>query len=206
MPVGETIAILYLAPIIVVLLAGRFLNEKVGLIGWLAAAVGFAGVLLIARPGSGLSTLGVLFALSGAATSVVYVMLSRHLASTETTTAMLFHTGLAGLILFSCMMPWYWTGPAFTGQDYVLLAFMGVASLAGHYLFTLAYREAPASLLAPVNYFHIGWAVLLSWLVFDHMPDSYAMIGIALIATAGVAVALRSHYTKTLMPVLKQHP
>jgi drug/metabolite transporter (DMT)-like permease len=196
MPVGETVAILYLAPIIVVLLAGRFLGERVGLPAWLAAAAGFAGVIMIARPGSGLSTLGVFFALLGASTSVVYVMLSRSLAKTETTLAMLFHAAVSGFILFGCMMPWYWIGPIFEPLDYALLFFMGAASLAGHYLFTAAYREAPASLLAPVNYFHIGWAVLLGWLAFNHVPDFWAFLGMITIALAGVAVAIQMHFAK----------
>jgi drug/metabolite transporter (DMT)-like permease len=201
MPVGETVAILYLAPIIVVLLAGRFLDEKVGLAAWLAAAAGFVGVLLIARPGSGLSPVGVGFALMGAFTSVVYVMLSRSLAKTETTMAMLFYVAVAGLILFGCMMPWYWTGPSFTPTDYVLLFFMGVASLAGHYLFTAAYREAPTSLLAPVNYFHIAWAVLFGWLAFNHVPDVWAILGMCTIAVAGAAVAVQTHLAKEKLPV-----
>jgi drug/metabolite transporter (DMT)-like permease len=196
MPVGETVAILYLAPIIVVVLAGRFLNESVGFFAWLAAAAGFVGVLLIARPGSGLSTLGVSFALAGAATSVIYVILSRQLAATESTMAMLFHAGLAGLVLFGTMMPWYWTGPTFTLLDYVLLTFMGASSLLGHFLFTSAYREAPASLLAPVNYFHIGWAVLLGWVFFGHIPDLFTIAGMGMITLAGVAVAITTHYVK----------
>jgi drug/metabolite transporter (DMT)-like permease len=94
------------------------------------------------------------------------------------------------------MMPWFWTGPTFTPLDYALFTFMGVASLLGHYLFTSAYREAPASLLAPVNYFHIGWAVLLGWVIFGHIPDLFTLAGMGMIALAGVAVAITAHYTK----------
>jgi drug/metabolite transporter (DMT)-like permease len=197
MPVGETIAILYLAPFGVMLLAGPFLGERMGLAGWIAALAGFAGVLLIARPGSGLAPLGVLFAIAGAGTSVVYVLLSRLLASTESTMAMLFHAAIAGLALFGAMLPWHWPGTTIASFDIVLLIFVGVASLTGHYLFTAAYREAPASLLAPVNYFHIAWAILLGWLVFHHVPDGLTFLGIGIIAASGASIAARSHLAKS---------
>ena len=76
-------------------------------------------------------------------------------------------------------------GPPLIFFDAPLLAFTGVASLAGHALFTAAYGQAPASLQAPFNYFHIAWAVLLGWLVFRHAPESLALSGMALIAKSG---------------------
>ena len=76
-------------------------------------------------------------------------------------------------------------GPPLIFCDAPLLACTGVASLAGHALFTAAYGQAPASLQAPFNYFHIAWAVLLGWLVFRHAPESLALSGMALIAKSG---------------------
>ena len=198
MPVAETVAIIYLAPFGVLLLAGPLLGEKDGLAGWLAALAGFLGVLLIARPGSGLSIDGVLLAVAAAITSVGYILLSRKLASTESTMAMLFFTSLVGMVFFGVMLPWNWTGPAFTLNDYVLLLAIGSGSLLAHYLFTAAYREAPASLLAPANYMHIAWAVLLGWVIYDHVPDRWALLGMALIAVAGASIALRTHLAKDL--------
>ena len=198
MPVAETVAIIYLAPFGVLLLAGPLLGERVGLAGWLAALAGFTGVLLIARPGSGLSTEGVLFAVAAAATSVGYILLSRKLAATESTIVMLFCTSVVGLVFFGFMMPWHWTGPAFELRDYVLLMAIGVGSLLGHYLFTAAYREAPASLLAPANYVHIAWAVVLGWIIYNHVPDAYALMGMAIIAVAGASIALRSQFAKNI--------
>ncbi len=94
MPIAETTSVVYLAPIVVVLLAGPLLKEKIGLLGWLAALAGFGGVLLIVRPGSGLDPLGVAFAAGNVGVSVAYFMLSRTLARTEKTLAMLFYTAL----------------------------------------------------------------------------------------------------------------
>ncbi len=196
MPVGEAVSIFYLQTFGVLLASGYFLKERVSLAGWIAAAVGFAGVLLIARPGGALAPLGVLFALICAAVSVIYVLLSRKLATTESTMAMLFHVAVAGTILFGLMLAFNWQAFSFTALDIVLLVFMGAASLAGHLLFTAAYRFAPASMLAPFSYFHIALAVLMGWLVYHHVPDAWAFAGMAMIAGSGAAIAIHSHLTK----------
>jgi drug/metabolite transporter (DMT)-like permease len=196
MPVSETIAILYLQGFGVMLAAGYFLRERVGLFGWIAAVVGFAGVLLIARPGGALAPLGVIFALICAAVSVIYVLLSRVLAKTESTMAMLFHVAIAGTIVSGVLLAFSWQPFTFTWTDIALLTFMGAASLAAHFLFTSAYRFAPASLLAPFSYVHIAFTVILSFLVYQHIPDGFAFIGMAMIGVSGAAIAIYSHVVK----------
>ena len=196
MPVAEAIAIVYLAPFGVLLLAARVLGEKATWQGWLAALIGFCGVLLICRPGAGLASLGIVFALLTAAFTTVYFLLSRSLVATETTEAMLFYVAATGAAVFSVMLPWNWFGPEFSALDLTLLFALGVIALAGHYLFTAAYRFAPASLLSPVNYMQLFWAGGISWAVFGHVPDPLSAFGIALVAAAGSGIALWTHYSR----------
>lgn len=196
MPVAEAIAIVYLAPFGVLLLAGKVLGEKPTWQGWLAAAVGFCGVLLICRPGAGLAPLGIVFALLTAAFTTVYFLLSRSLAATETTEAMLFYVAATGAAAFGAMLPWNWSGPAFSALDMALLFGLGVIALTGHYLFTAAYRHAPASLLSPVNYMQLFWAGGIGWAVFGHVPDAVSAFGIALVAAAGSGIALWTHFSR----------
>jgi len=204
MPLPETVAIIFLAPFGVLLLAGPVLGETVGVAGWLAAAAGFAGVLLIVRPGGGLDVLGVAFAFAAAAVSVAYNMLSRVLARTETTMALLFHTALAGTVVFGAMLPWtlptVLSGPAPLPFDTLLLCGIGAAALLGHALFTSAFRAAPASLLAPVNYMHLVWAGAFGWLAFGHVPEALSLLGIAIIAAAGAGIALKTHLGRGRRP------
>lgn len=190
MPVGETVAIIYIAPFLVMLSAGPILGEKVGLIGWLAAACSFLGVLIIARPGSGLDHVGVALCLVNAGCATVYHLLTRILTRTETTMAMLFHTALVGTVVFAALLPWSLGGAIPDPFDAGLMVLLGVLGTVAHLLFTAAYREAPASLLAPVNYLHIVWAAILGWLVFAHIPDGLALVGMAMIMASGVAVAV----------------
>lgn len=192
MPVPESVSIVFLAPMLVVLVAGPVLGEKVAATSVLAAVVGFSGVLLIVRPGGGLDLLGVLFVLIAVTTSVVYYLLSRVLARTESTLSLLFYTALVGSICFGATLPWSWSGPAPDWQTVLMFASQGVATGLGHYLFTAAHREATASLLAPVGYMQLLWVGLLSWLVFGHLPDGLTLAGMALVALAGISIAMIS--------------
>lgn len=200
LPVAEAVSIFYLQVFGVMIAGGLLLKESVSRVGWMAAVAGFAGVLLIARPGGNLELLGVVFALICASVSVVYVLLSRTLAASESTMAMLFYVAIAGSVLFAIMLLIDLKPYRFSAIDVVLLVFMGVASLAAHFLFTSAYRFAPASLLAPFNYFHIAFAVIAGFTVYDHLPDGFALLGIALIALAGAAAAFHSHANRGALP------
>ena len=195
MPVAEATSIIYLAPIGVTLLAGYLLGEHVALTNWLAVAIGFCGVLLITRPGSGLDPFGAFFALLTAGSTISYFLLSRVLAKTETTEAMMLWCGVVGTVMFGVTLPWTFYGPIPGTIDTGLFIVIGGLALIGHFLFTAAYRYAPASALAPVNYLHLGWAGLLGWLVFGHVPDAYTALGIAMVALAGAGAALYAHLT-----------
>ncbi len=191
LPVGETIAIIYLAPFGVMALAVVVLGEKVSTLGWVAAAVAFAGVLLIVRPGSALAPGGVVFALLTALATVAYNFLSRSLAATETTEAMLVVTALTGTVVFGLLLPWTWDGRVPGRFDLSVLLALGALSALGHALFTAAFRETPASRLAPFNYVHLVFAAILGWAFFGHVPDAMTQAGMALIVAAGMTSALR---------------
>lgn len=167
----------------------RRLSERISTLGWVSVALGFAGVLLVARPGSGLDPLGVVLGLANACLATGYHLLTRVLARTETTMALMFHTALIGAVVFLALavsLPLPALPNAF---DAGLMVALGALATAGHLLFTAAYREAPASILAPVNYLHIAFATILGALVFQQLPDGIAFLGMGLIAVAGMLSA-----------------
>ena len=196
MPLAETTAINFLAPTLVALLAGSLLGEKMGGWGWAAIVTGFIGVLLIARPGGGLDAIGIMFALGAAAANASYQLLSRLLASTEKAIALLFYTALIGSIIFGIALPWFWEDDAPSKLEVALLLSMGVSGGLGHYLFTLAYRHAPASMLAPTTYLQLLWAGLLGWIIFGTIPDNMSLMGMAIVAASGLIIAFKSRFTK----------
>jgi drug/metabolite transporter (DMT)-like permease len=192
MPVAETVAIVYITPVLLMLASGPVLGERVSAIGWLCAALGFAGVLCIARPGSGLDPWGVALCLLNAALGTGYHLLTPILTRTEATMALLFHTALVGLAV-SVGMTLVLGVPAWPGlPDAGMILAYGTFATVGHLLLTSAYREAPASTLAPVNYMHIAFATLLGWLVFGQLPDALGFAGMALIAASGFLAAWRA--------------
>ena len=196
MPVGETVAIVYLAPFLVMGLAVPLLGERVAPIGWLGAAAGFLGLLLIVRPGAGLDPAGVALSLANAGFAAGYTLLTRFLTRTESTSAMLFITALVGSAVF-CLGALPSLGQFVpTLADWAMMVLLGAITTLGHFLFTAAYREAPASLLAPVNYLHLVWASGLGWLVFDHVPTGLTLTGIAMVCFGGVVVALQTRFQK----------
>ena len=196
MPLGETVAISYLAPFAVMLLAIPLLGERVGPASWIGVAAGFAGVLLIVRPGGGLAPLGVALAIANAAFATGYHLLTRHLARSENVAAMLYQAALVGTLLFGLLALGSLDGLAVGPADLAMMVLIGVFSTLGHFLFTAAYREAPAALLAPVNYVHLAWAGGLGWLVFGHLPDGLGFAGMVLVCASGMLIALNARATK----------
>ena len=192
MPLGETVAISYLAPFAVMLLAIPLLGERVGPASWIGVAAGFVGVLLIVRPGGGLAPLGVALALANAAFATGYHLLTRYLARSENVAAMLYQAALVGSVLFGLLALGSLDDLAVGPADLAMMVLIGVFSTLGHFLFTAAYREAPAALLAPVNYAHLAWAGGLGWLVFGHLPDSLGFTGMVLVCASGMLIALNA--------------
>jgi drug/metabolite transporter (DMT)-like permease len=196
MPLAEATAFLFVAPLIVVVVGGFVLGERVGVLGWFAALAGFGGILLIARPGGGLDPIGVALALCTACLAATYGLLSRVLARTESTLALLFYTALVGTLAFGLIAPWFWGGPVPTPLQVVLLIGVGASGGLGHFLFTAAHRDAPASTLAPLAYAQLVFAALLGWLVFGDVPDGTAIVGMAIVTGAGVVVALNQRLAR----------
>ncbi len=192
LPVAEATAIVFLSPLLVALISGLVLREKVGVVGVVAAIAGFVGVLLIARPGAGLDPVGVACALCGAGLIATYQLLSRLLASTEGTVPMLIYSALLGSLIYGLPAPWFWEGQVPSASQALLFVCTGVAGGLGHFLFTAAHRHAPASVLAPVMYLQLVWAAALGWLVFGHVSDAISIVGMVIVAASGAAVALNA--------------
>jgi drug/metabolite transporter (DMT)-like permease len=190
MPLAETTSIQFVSPLLLTLLAAHLLKERIGALRWIALASGFAGVLLIVRPGGQLDTVGVVLTLLAAVLHAVYQLLSRVLGGSERAAALLYYSAVIGTVCFSLIVPWFWDGPPPTPLYYGLFISMGVFAGLGHFFFTEAFRCAPASLLAPITYLQLVWAVLFGWLIFGQLPDHVTVIGIVIIAASGIAVTI----------------
>lgn len=192
MPIAEATAILFIAPLLVTLASGPLLGEKVGSVRWLAVVVGFGGVVLIARPGGALPLEGVGLAAAAAACFAAYQVLTRILSPTEHPVTTLFYTALVGSLMSSAALPWTWSLPPLDAVDCLMILSLGIYGGVGHFLLIRAFREAPASTLSPIMYAQLGLATLSGGLVFGQWPDGPALVGIGVIALAGVMIALQT--------------
>ncbi len=190
LPLAETTALLFFAPLLVAMLAGPFLGERLGVFHWMVIVAGFGGVLLIARPGGDLHPAGLALVLGAALCYAIYQIQTRQLSPTENTLTMLFYTALVGTVGMTLAAPLYWSGPVPDWREALLIASLGIYGGTGHFLLISAFRHAPATTLSPLLYVQLIWATLLGWLVFGHWPDAMTLAGMAIIAASSISLAI----------------
>lgn len=186
-PLGEATAVIFLAPLVVIVLSATWLKEHISRGLWLSVGVGLLGVLLIVRPGGALFTPAILLPLGAAFCFGLYQLLTRRLSATDHPATSNFLSALVGTLSVSVLLPWFWQTP--TLVDGLLMATLGATAMTGHMLLTHAYRFGSAASLAPFTYVQIVTATLLGMLFFDHTPDLWAILGMAVIILSGAALA-----------------
>lgn len=184
MPVGEFTAVVMIAPLIITLLAATLLGEKVSPLRWALVAGGFAGTLIIIRPGQDVFEWHTLLPIGLAFLMAWFQTLTSKLAKTEDPATMHLYTGWVGALVAALGLPFVWQSlPSF--ELWGLMALVGVLGAVGHFLLILAYQRAPASTVTPYLYTQIGFAMLGGWLLFSHVPDGFSIFGMAMIAVCG---------------------
>lgn len=185
LPLGEATAVLFLAPLFVVIFSALFLHEQVTLWHWASVVTGLLGVLMIVRPGGELFTWAVLLPFAGAGCFGVYQLLTRALSKTDSTATSNFLTSLTGTLVTGAILPFVWQTPA-SLNDWLGLITVGVCAMLGHLLLTHAYRYGSAATLAPFTYGQIVFASLLGALVFGHTPDGLGILGMTVVVASGL--------------------
>ncbi|GLK54514.1 drug/metabolite transporter (DMT)-like permease [Methylopila capsulata] len=186
--VAQATAIHYMSPIFITALSIPLLGERVGAHRWAAAALGFAGVLIVMRPFGASFTLAALLPAAGAMAWALGAVVTRKMAADRPETTLAW-SAIVGLALLSVLVPFAWRMP--TAHEAGIAIAMGVCSTAGHGLLVVALRRAAASTLAPFSYVQILFAVAVSFVVFGRLPDLWTIAGGAVIAASGVYVAHR---------------
>ena len=189
---AETISIYFFAPMVITALAGPLLGERVGWRRWLAVLVGFAGVLIITRPGFGTFGVGHLFSLASMSSYCFYVIMTRRMGATESAESLIFYSALAPTVLMLPVVPLYGSLPQ-DALQWALLLLLGAIGAFGHYLLILAYKQATNSALAPYPYSQMIWMIALGWLVFSDLPDPWTLAGASVIVASGLYIVHREH-------------
>jgi drug/metabolite transporter (DMT)-like permease len=198
LPLAEAVAIGFTAPLFVTALARPMLGEAVGPRRWAAVVVGFMGALVMLRPGSAAFRPEALLVLASALSFAVAMLLTRRLARTETNVAMLAYTTFGACLASLPFLSLVWRAP--TDDHFGLFVLLGIFGGTAAYLLIVAYRHAPAAVIAPFDYTGLIWASLLGWILWRESPEPAVWIGAAVIALSGIYITHRETVRRRQAP------
>jgi drug/metabolite transporter (DMT)-like permease len=192
----QALAILFSTPFMVAILAGPILGEWIGWRRWLAILVGFAGVLLVTRPGAGGVHWAALYSVASAVFYALYIVATRVLSRSDPSDTTLFYSNLVGAVAMLPVLPFVWQTP---DDPFVifLMAVFGAFGSFGHYLLIVAHRLAPASVLAPFMYTQLVWATGFGYFVFGDVPNRWTLAGAAVVIASGLYLLHRERVRGT---------
>ncbi|WP_275783575.1 DMT family transporter [Pararhizobium gei] len=198
MEVADAIAIFFVEPIILTILGSIFLKETIGWRRYTACAAGFFGSLLVIQPSMQEVGLIALLPVVSAVGLAVFLLVTRLVSQSEDPWSMQFHAGIwGGIFCLGLLLAGDGTGSEIFDPvipDRAALFYLlgvGVTATISGVLGVYAYRAAPASVLAPLQYLEIVSATVFGWLVFDHLPDALKWLGIAIIIASGLYIIWR---------------
>lgn len=189
MPLAEASAIAFTTPLLIALISAIWLGERSSHASRIAVVTGFVGVLVVIRPGAGIFTWIAVLPLVTAVCNAIYQVLTRKLSTVDHSLALLFYPSLLAMVIFGCLSPLVWITPQLA--DVPLLLAIGILGTVGHFLMIRAFRQAPASQLAPFTYAQLVIMICLGYLVFDQFPDNWSLLGMLIIVVSGLYIITR---------------
>ncbi len=211
MPFSEAVALYFTMPLIVALLAGPLVGERVGWHRIIAVMIGFLGVVVIVKPGSAVFEPVALLGLFASIGYGVGNLMVRAFSTPVATSVIAFYMNLFFLLTGGALAALFGTGWLETGGhpslayltspwvmpsawDLGLFVLVGAATGVLMILYTIPYRMADASYIAPFEYSTLLWAMLFAFLILGEVPSLDAVVGIALIAGAGLFMLAMDRY------------
>ena len=192
----QALSILFSTPFLVAILAGPMLGEWIGWRRWVAILVGFAGVLLVTRPGAGGMHWAAIYSVGSALFYSLYIVLTRVLSRTDESDTTLFYANILGAAAMLPVLPFVWSTPNDPWVIFLMVTFGAFGSL-GHYLLIVAHRLAPASVLAPFMYTQLVWATAFGFFVFSDVPNSWTLAGACVVIASGLYLLHRERVRST---------
>ena len=183
-PLADAVAVSFVAPFIVTLMAAVVLRERVGIRRWSAVTIGFVGTLIVIRPGTGAVHPAVMLVIVAATLFALRQILSRVLAGSDRTVTTVAYTALVSSFILSFPLPFVWQWPQ-TNTELALLASMALMAAAAETLVIKALEVAQAVVVAPLQYTLILWSTMYGYLVFADLPDFWTWTGAAIIVATG---------------------
>ncbi|MDH5579891.1 MAG: DMT family transporter [Betaproteobacteria bacterium] len=185
-----TASIFFTVPILIALMSAPLLGERMDARRWAAILAGFAGVLVIVRPGSAAFHPAMLLSMGNAVLYAAFNLMTRKLAAYDSPETIQFLPAVVASVVLAPFALAVWASPP-GAFEWLLLCLMGVLGGTGHYLLAVAHRYAPASMLAPFLYQQILYMAAFGYLVFGSVPDAAVWIGAAIVVASGLYLFAR---------------
>ncbi|HEX6592144.1 MAG TPA: DMT family transporter [Moraxellaceae bacterium] len=190
LPLSSAMVFTYSSPVFIPLVAWVFLKEPMTARAWVAALVGFVGVLLVCKPDGGALNHFALIGLGSSLLAATAFVTVRALGATEPATRVVFYFALISTVVST--LPLFWAGRLLTREELLLLAAVGILATFSQLCLTRAYALAPANRIGPVTYLAIVIAGAYAWVLWGETPDRWAVGGTLLIFAASLISLRRS--------------
>lgn len=189
LPMAQAISLSYSTPLFVTIAAVLWLGETVRMRRWAAVVIGFIGVLVIVRPGTGSFSAGSLVAVAAAVLSSIVAIQIKQLTRVDSADTVVFYTYVfwVPLSLIPALFVWVWP----TGIAWLWLALTGVLGTLGQLLWTRALRLGEVSALTPISFMQLPLVSVMAWLLFGEALDRWTVIGALIILGSNAYIAHR---------------
>ena len=203
LPLAVVVSLSYAAPLFITILSIFLLSEKVGMFRWIAVWIGFIGVIFISEPG--FKNLNYLYLLPLVfCTGMAFVTITiRKLSTTEPIWLISIFFSMIILIASLTTIPFGWSMP--TPKDFILLALIGITGGSANLFLTQSYKLSEVSLVAPLKYLSLIFAIIFGYLIWNEIPTLKTLIGASLVVLASLIIFRREIYHKEKIPSTTRH-
>ena len=203
LPLAVVVSHAYAAPLFITILSIFLLSEKVGVFRWLAVLIGFVGVIVISEPGfkemNYLYFLPLVFCIGMAFVTITI----RKLSSTEPIWLISIFFSIIILLASLITIPFGWIMPTF--KDFILLVLIGITGGSANLFLTQSYKLSEVSLVAPLRYLSLIFAIIFGYLIWNEIPTLKTLIGASLVVLASLIIFRREIYHKEKIPSTTRH-
>jgi drug/metabolite transporter (DMT)-like permease len=189
LPLADATALAFSQPLFSVVLAALVLREQVRWRRWSATIVGFIGVLVMVRPGSGSLQPGAAVALLNALASATSILLVRRLSDSEKPLMILTQFALFSTLLLALPAIWFWKWPSAWG--WTLAVGVSISATIGQYFWVQAFAVGEMSAVAPFDYLRLPFAVFVGWMIWSEMPVIWTYVGAVIVIASALYIAYR---------------
>ena len=194
LPLATVVSISFAAPIFITIMSIFFLNEKVGVYRWLAVLVGFIGIVIITEPSLNSFNIYYLYPIIFCIGLSYVAIVIRRLSLTEPIWLIGFYFSFTIMMTSFLTLPYGWIMPSL--KDFILLSLVGILGGAANLLLTQSYKFSEVSLVSPLKYLSLLFAIFFGYLIWNEIPSYKTLVGASLVILSSIIIFRREIYLK----------